>query len=775
MSISYYNRRRILYHRQHHHSEESAPMNQLLSREELLAGGVAGRLTKQASTLLALIENRAAYALQESRQAAIGYAPATTSAARAQSYLEALAQGRRRTYQPTIRDLERYARQWAELAPASPSGRAAIAHLLGAKYRFTARVTPGVRAALGLDTPAVQTAYQQQYGQPLANIYAPRLGLVEQVRWVWARLAGWLENLSPFWAAFALTLTELVGAGILALPIAVAGVGPLAGVGMLLVFGLLNLLTLAGVAEAITRNGNMRYGFSYFGRLLGDYLGSGATVAFSLALLLINLIALLAYQIGIATTLTAATGLPKILWLGLLGVITFYILRRRSLDSTVASALVIGFVNIGLIVLLALLTLPHISLVNLTYLRVPFVNNQPFDPGLLGLIFGTVLSAFFGHTSVGNMAKTVLHRDPGGRTLLWGNLAAMTVALLLYSLWIVVVNGALPAQLLLDTSGTALIPLATVVGPLVHPIGALFVVLGMGMAAMHMALGLFNQVQEWLPSATATPTQKSAQRSRLGRTGRFWLGVLPTGGIFVLSFWLLLTQRESFTEPISFIGAIAVPLVGGIFPMLLLVASRRTGDYVPAVSWRWLGHPLTVGLITLIFWAGLLVHGLFVWSDPLQRGVALLTSAGLLLLIGWILRSEALTARSVIEVRAGGASKADLQVVSRGQLLAIPVQARKSNGEEQTQTTPGLLTNLSQLRRLRFELPVLSTPQLKVWVHQVNEEGESVALPVQLVLIPSDGRSLQPEMPPTASNPGHGQHFWRLPAQACQVEIVFNH
>lgn len=752
-------------------------MNKLLSRQELLAGGVAGRSAKQASVLLTLIENRAASCLSESRQAAIGYTPATLSAARSQSYLEALAQGRARTSQPTMRDLERYAPQWAELAPENPSTRATIAHLLGAKYRFTARVTPGVRAALGLDTPAVMDAYQQQYGRPLRDIYVPRLGLTEQARWAWTRLASWLENLSPFWAAFALTLTELVGAGILALPIAVAGVGPLAGVGVLLLLGLLNLLTLASVAEAITRNGNMRYGFSYFGRLLGDYLGPAATVAFTLALLLMNLLSLLAFQIGIATTLTAATGLPNLLWLALLLVVTLAILRRRSLDTTVASALVIGFVNISLIGVLMLLALPHISRAHLAYMRIPYVNGQPFDPGVLGLIFGTVLSAYFGHTSVGNMAKSVLRRDPGGRTLLWGNLTAMVVAMLLYSGWVVVVNGALPTKLLSETSGTALIPLATVAGPIVHPIGALFVVLGMGMASMHIALGLFNQVQEWLP--TAGPLTKQAKlgwRPKIfGKAGRFWAGGLPIGGVFLLSAWLLLTHRQSFAEPLSFMGAIAAPLVAGIFPMLLLMASRRTGDYVPAVSWRWLGHPLIVGVIALIFFAGLLVHGLFIWSDPLQRGVALVTSAGVILLIIQILRGDVLAPRSVIEVRAwlGAAGKADFQVVSQGRPLAVDMLMGNQRGDEQTHTARGSITNLAHLKVLRFHLAAPTMPTLKVWVHSVNGEGESAALPAQVVLYAGDGECDQPTASTSTVSTASGQIFLPLDGRACLVEIAF--
>jgi amino acid permease len=40
-------------------------------------------------------------------------------------------------------------------------------------------------------------------------------------------------------------VTETVGAGILALPIALAGVGPIAGVIQLLVLGLVNILTIS--------------------------------------------------------------------------------------------------------------------------------------------------------------------------------------------------------------------------------------------------------------------------------------------------------------------------------------------------------------------------------------------------------------------------------------------------------------------------------------------------------------------------------------------------
>jgi hypothetical protein len=100
--------------------------------------------------------------------------------------------------------------------------QAALAHLLGQKYAFTCHAVPGIRAALDLDEEAVQEVYQRLYREPLETICATRTTLADRLRWSWAALAGWLESLPPFWTAFALTLTETVGAGIVALPIALA-------------------------------------------------------------------------------------------------------------------------------------------------------------------------------------------------------------------------------------------------------------------------------------------------------------------------------------------------------------------------------------------------------------------------------------------------------------------------------------------------------------------------------------------------------------------------
>jgi amino acid permease len=167
-----------------------------------------------------------------------------------------------------------------------------------------------------------------------------------------------LENLPPFWTAYALTVTATVGAGILALPIALAGIGPIAGVIQLLVLGLVNILTITGYAEAITRDGNIRYGSGFLGRLVGDYLGKTGMLVLSVTLVVKITFSLTAYYIGVATTMTNAIGGSAMLWAALLFFIGIYFLRRESLDATIASAMVIGAVNITLILIISFLTLP---------------------------------------------------------------------------------------------------------------------------------------------------------------------------------------------------------------------------------------------------------------------------------------------------------------------------------------------------------------------------------------------------------------------------------
>jgi hypothetical protein len=195
--------------------------------------------------------------------------------------------------------------------------------------------------------------------------------------------------------------------------------------------------------------------------------------------------------------------------------------------------------------------------------------------------------------------------------------AAQVVVMALYGLWMFAVNVAIDPDALTAISGTALAPLADEIGPIVHVLGSLFVILAMGIGSIHNSLGLFNLDRERLPICRRGPTTRIARRTC------FLLSAAPVLIVFLLVQWMLLTDSGSFAEPLSFVGVIVMSLLGGIFPMLLLMASRHKGTFVPGVAFRALGRRAIATGIALLYLVGLFLHGLVIWQDPLQQAAAL--------------------------------------------------------------------------------------------------------------------------------------------------------
>jgi amino acid permease len=489
----------------------SDPFGGLFDRDELLAGLPARR----ADALLFLIESRTAHLVARSRQATEWFLTEEAERERQLAFLEAFALGRDPPLRPTIHDLERHTAAWAPLVASNPRLRAAVAHRLGEKYEFTYEAVPGIRAALGLDEAVVRQAYERLYREPLERIFATRARFPGRFRSAWTGLSGRLERLPPFWTAYSLTLTETVGATILALPIALAGVGPLPAVAVLVALGVVNVLTVVFMAEAIARSGTIRYGSAFFGRVVADYLGRGGSLVLTASLFLLCVFVLPVYYMGFAVTLEDATPVPAPVWVLVLFVVGLYYLRRQSLTATIASALVVGAVNLGLVVALSLLAFTHARLDNLLYVNAPFLGGRPFDPSIVALIFGVVLAAYCGHTSVGICGRLVLRRDPSARSLVWGCAAAQATAILVYCLFVLAVNGAMAPGALAEETGTALSPLAREVGPVVLVLGSVFVVLGLGMGSITFALALFGLARERLPSAPQRVVLLPRRRARL--------------------------------------------------------------------------------------------------------------------------------------------------------------------------------------------------------------------------------------------------------------------
>jgi amino acid permease len=893
--------------------------------------------TKRANTLLYLIENRTALAaLRRTREASpylsffSGQRSLEEGDEQDLAFFEAFTRREPPPKPPTLRDLERYADDWAALVPEGARLQAALAHVVGKKYRLIRRNVPQLRAALGLDQPAVQEAYQRLYDVPLDSIYTTEITLRERLVWAWVSLASRLEHLPPFWAAFAMTLTETVGAGVLALPIALASIGTLPGVVILVVLGLINVLTIMYMAEAMTRSGRLRYLGAFIGNVAHDLLGQGASQALSLGGAAIAMIIQWVYFLGLSQSLSDAFGISPIVWMVALFGVCVYFVTRGSLASTFASALMVGFINIGILVVIMVLAVPHIRPANVGHINLPFLAGQPFDAAVLGLVFGVALAAFFGHFSVGMVANNVLKRDPSGRSLIHGTSSGTLTAIALYGCWLLVVNGAIAPDLLAAELGTALRPLATLIGPIIHVLGSLFALLSMGMVAIHTAIALYKLVEERLPKRThptltlprrrgyvrlaprrgatklpalhltyigyvrgqpafhieaqqmgkmgrdevritktwaadpaalprvaavasplgagftltvdviesgqdfvrlrlgtswrvsyhgewdtggltlsdaldlpeplpsvinwmlkqpdavriadvaahfkqdhraarlilealqeqgfVAPTDNSADSTfevrlaaRRGRKGskavwdalldddtqpqdadptqatqaaqasrldallmipgvRAALCLSPLGIVLLLSVYSAIMGSTTFAAPLSFVGTVVCAVFAGLFPPLLLVASRRKGEVVPGHVYRALGHPIVAGMVFSVFMLAIVLHGTIIWSDPAQRLAALAVAALMMVLVVRMIRRGVFRPSLSLVMCSGVGSSTSapttITMTYAGAPLVSETVLEYADGQEHLQTSQAEVPRVAALRRATVTLSV---------------------------------------------------------------------
>ena len=730
-------------------SDESA----LFSREALL-GGLSAR---RATTLLFAIENRTAHLVARSPRAIPIVLSEHAARQRERAFLEALAQGRDVPIQPTIQDLERYAPEWADLVPEDPGMRAGVAHLLGSKHVFTSLAVPRLRSALGLDTEAVRQAYEGLYGTPLATIFARRVRLADRLRWAASRLAGRLDALPAFWLAFVVTL--IIGAVNLALPIAVAGVGAIPGIALIVLLGIINVVTITAMVEVVTRSGSIRYGNAFIGTVVADYLGGAGSAILSAVLTAFSFGLLLIFYVGISTTLADATALPAGVWMIVLFLIGLYFLTRGSLNATVASAIVITTINVGLLLVLSALALPHVRLENLTYVNLPWITGGSFSPILLGALIGIVLDIYAAHILVAIFGKMLLQRDPSGRSVVRGHAAGIGFAMLLNIVWVLAICGAVAPEVLADQSSTVLVPLAAEVGSQVRVLGAIFVILSMGLGLIQFSLALFSLARE-----------RIGQRfSWGGSRAQFLLSLVPVILVLLVAEWMVLTDTGSFAGILGFIGVMVHSLMSGIFPVLLLVASRRKGELVPGVSYRALGHPLVIGSVYLLFLSNLFLHGLLIWEHPLLRVGGVLMGLLMLAVTVAMIRSGAFAPRVVVELRDDRRPDGQslFAITAGGRPAVSLVRLRSDDGERQIESATGTLPMFGALRSVGIHLPAGPARELKVWGHTITADGISESLAARVTI--QDGDEQQ-----ALDLRGTGEEIvLRLKHESCQLEFGF--
>jgi hypothetical protein len=244
-----------------------------------------------------------------------------------------------------ITELERFAPGWAEQVPDDP-GSAPLS--LGCSRRSTgsgAPTSPGC-AQRGLDETAVTEAYQRLHGIPISAIYAARLPIRDRLRWALSRFAARFDRLSPFWIAYFLAITETLGEGIMSIPLALQ----------------VSARYRASAADRPGRHQPHHDGRDDRGdrtqrqralrngllRALRDRAPRTLPVVGALDRpALFSVVTFCVYFLGFGSVLTGATGIPMGFWIPSCSRSTSSS-RKETLDDTIASAVVIRLVNLGL-------------------------------------------------------------------------------------------------------------------------------------------------------------------------------------------------------------------------------------------------------------------------------------------------------------------------------------------------------------------------------------------------------------------------------------------
>lgn len=854
--------------------------DELISREEVLAGFPA----KRANTLLFLIESRTAQIVARSR---VEFSLTSQAAQeRDLAFLEAFALGNAPPLHPTIQQLERYASQWLSLVPENPKLKAAIAHALGEKYTFTYQWVPNIRATLCLDEKAVQVAFSRLYRRQLSRIFTTKLPLTEQWRWRWAATQERIESLPPFWLASFITVALGLPQAFLALPIAVADIGPLATIGFVVIIGSINILTMACMAEAVGRSGDFRYGNPFIKQLAANYLGNAGSFILSLAVAIRVFLIALACYIGLSVTMANITHIPAALWAVLLFWAGLYLISRQSLNFTVAVMVLLAAINISLLLVLSLLAFRHVQLENLLYINLPFLNGH-FQPWMLQRILGVSLMLYFGHVYVGECAKLILPRDPSASSLIWGSVAGTGFLTILFCIWVLAVNGAVPPQLLALQSGTILEPLAQQVGSIVPVLGTVLVTLLLGMAWLRSSSLLLNLAKEWFPTQPQSflmlPRQQGtlilhpcADNSRVPHIGLTYLGLVENqpkfrldiqlsgnihhleitvierweikelfeqlpdlrkcdtrltlevreanqdsaylqvtspmvlvyeGGlkldvnnitcdrksqtsrgrwlwttllrerhfsplvlVLLVTEWLFLTGTQSFTGVLAFAGVLGNTLVGGIFPVLLLVSSRQKGELMPGVVFQILNHPFLSGGIYTLSLAILFLHGLLIWENSLARIGALCVAVVSLAATLIVKRCGAFACRAVVEWQQDGhpGGRSVFTIAAGGQPKIASVRLGYDNGEQLYTAATVEIPSLESLRYAIFHLPTHQEKELRVWAHKRHPALDAYSLPA-VMEVETGNKNMQFDLKLSG-----GRVLVPLTSDTCCLKIAFS-
>ena len=255
------------------------------------------------------------------------------------------------------------------------------------------------------------------------------------------------------------TLTGcMIGAGIFALPYAVAQAGFLTGLFIILLLGIGTLIIHLYVGEVCLRT----HGTFPLTTLAGFYRGNQSKIAMRTAMILGIYGGLIAYIIGEGHTISSLTGLSPFI-----GILIFLTIFGAILYFDVN---VLGRVELIIVSLIALLT---IGLFSFSMSSVSPHNLALFEPSQLFAPFGVVLFAYAGVVAIVEM-KEEIGDDP--KKMKSAIIIGSGIPIVLYTLFAFVVVGVTGES----TTPVATVGLAEAIGGHALVFGNLFVIAAMG-------------------------------------------------------------------------------------------------------------------------------------------------------------------------------------------------------------------------------------------------------------------------------------------------------
>jgi hypothetical protein len=257
-------------------------------------------------------------------------------------------------------------------------------------------------------------------------------------------------------------------------------------------------------------------------------------------------------------TLDALTGLPRQLWgaVTIVALATLLVHGGMRIPATLGATM--GLVCLPLLAAIAAIAIAHGDTANLD---APDALSTEAFGGFLGLI----LILYMGNVYMVQVARETLPRDSDGRGLIAGCALGTVLMTSIAGGWLVATSAALDPRRLGSEVGTVLGPLADEAGIAVIVLGALLTLLLLGLGIERAAVAVMDLV---------------AERVAGGRT----LPVIAPLVVCLVGEGLLEAGEISFAGVFNAAGIAANVVLGLAMPLLLVQASRRTGDLEPGVS-----------------------------------------------------------------------------------------------------------------------------------------------------------------------------------------------